>query len=122
MDFIHIRQGEVNTQKWTNITHHINRLKGGKKTGSTRCRKKTIQQQFDNLSRWNTQQTTNHKLYDYQHNKCHYEKSTAIGKEWKKAFPLRSRRQGCTLCTAVQESTETLRAIRWEKEIKGPKI
>ena len=40
-----------------------------------------------------------------------------------KAFPLRSRRrQGCTLCTTVQQSTETLRAIRWEKEIKGPQI
>ena len=40
-----------------------------------------------------------------------------------KACPLRSRRrQGCTLCTVVQQSTETLRAIRWEKEIKGPQI
>ena len=40
-----------------------------------------------------------------------------------KAFPLRSRRrQGHTLCTAVQQNTETLRAIRWEKEIKGPQI
>ena len=40
-----------------------------------------------------------------------------------KAFPLRSRRrQGCTLYTTVQQSTETLRAIRWEKEIKGPQI
>ena len=40
-----------------------------------------------------------------------------------KTFPLRSRRrQGCTLCTTVQQSTETLKAIRWEKEIKGPQI
>ena len=40
-----------------------------------------------------------------------------------KAFPLRSRRRkGCTLCTTVQQSTETLRAIRWEKEIKGQQI
>ena len=39
-----------------------------------------------------------------------------------KAFPLRSRRQGCTLCTTVQQSTETLGAIRWEKEIKGTQI
>ena len=40
-----------------------------------------------------------------------------------KAFPLRSRRrQGYTLCTAVQQSTETLRVIRWGKEIKGPQI
>ena len=40
-----------------------------------------------------------------------------------KAFPLRSRRRkGCTLCTTVQQSTETLRTIRWEKEIKGPQI
>ena len=40
-----------------------------------------------------------------------------------KAFPLRSRRrQGHTLCTAVQQNTETLRAIRWEKEIKGSQI
>ena len=40
-----------------------------------------------------------------------------------KTFPLRSRRrQGCTLCTTVQQSTETLGAIRWEKEIKGPQI
>ena len=45
--------------------------------------KKNIRQQFDNLSRWNTQQTTNNKLYQHQHNKCHYEKSTAMGKEWK---------------------------------------
>ena len=43
--------------------------------------KKNIQQKFDNLSRWNTQQTTNNKLYQHQHNKCHYEKSTAMGKE-----------------------------------------
>ena len=39
-----------------------------------------------------------------------------------KAFPLRSRWQGCTLCTIVQQSTETLRAIRWEKEIKSPQV
>ena len=45
--------------------------------------KKTIWQKFDNPSRWNTQQTTNNKLYQHQHNKCHYEKSTAMGKEWK---------------------------------------
>ena len=38
-------------------------------------------------------------------------------------FALRSRRrQGCTPCTTVQQSTETLTAIRWEKEIKGPQI
>ena len=83
VDFIHIRQGEVNIQKLINMTHYIDRLKEEKKTGSTRCRKKTIQQQFDNLSRWNTQQTTINKLYQHQHNKCHYEKSTAMGKEWK---------------------------------------
>ena len=34
-----------------------------------------------------------------------------------KAFP-----QGCTLCTILQQSTETLRAIRWENEIKGLQI
>ena len=34
-----------------------------------------------------------------------------------KAFP-----QGRTLCTTLQQSTEILRAIRWEKEIKGPQI
>ena len=45
--------------------------------------KKTIRHKFDNLSRWNTQQTTNNKLYQHQHNKCHYEKSTAMGKERK---------------------------------------
>ena len=45
--------------------------------------KKTIRQQFDNLPRWDTQQTTNNKLYQHQHNKRHYEKSTAMGKEWK---------------------------------------
>ena len=33
------------------------------------------------------------------------------------AFP-----QGCTLCTILQQSTETLRAIRWENEIKGLQI
>ena len=45
--------------------------------------KKNIRQKFDNLSRWNTQQATNNKPYQHQHNKCHYEKSTAMGKEWK---------------------------------------
>ena len=40
-----------------------------------------------------------------------------------KAFPLRSRRrQGRTPCTTIQQSTETLTAIRWEKEFKGPQI
>ena len=39
-----------------------------------------------------------------------------------RSFPLRSRRPGCTPCTTVQQSTETLRAIRWEKEIKGQQI
>ena len=40
-----------------------------------------------------------------------------------KAFPLKlRRRQGCTLCTKVQQSTQTLTAIRWEKEIKSPQI
>ena len=40
-----------------------------------------------------------------------------------KAFPPRlRRRQECTLCTTVQQSTETLRASRWEQEIKGPQI
>ena len=34
-----------------------------------------------------------------------------------KAFP-----QGRTLCTTLQQSTETLRAITSEKEIKGPQI
>ena len=37
-------------------------------------------------------------------------------------FPLRPRRQGCTPCTRVQQSTETLTAIRWEKDIKGQQI
>ena len=45
--------------------------------------KKTIRQKFDNLSRWNTQQTTNNTLYQHQHNKCHYEKRTTMGKERK---------------------------------------
>ena len=40
MDFIPIRQGEVNIQKSINMTQYINRLKGGKKTGSSCCRKK----------------------------------------------------------------------------------
>ena len=31
VDFIHIRQGEVNTQKSINMTHHTDRLKGEKK-------------------------------------------------------------------------------------------
>ena len=44
MDFIHIRQGEVNIQKLINMTHYIDRLKEEKKTGSTRYRKKP----FDN--------------------------------------------------------------------------
>ena len=80
MDFIHIRQGEVNIQKSINMTHYINRLKG-KKNRIILMQEKNIPQHFDNLSRWNTQQTTNNKLYQYQHNKCHYEKSTAMEKE-----------------------------------------
>ena len=80
MDFIHIRQGEVNIQKSINMTHYINRLKG-KKNGIISMQEKTIRQKFDKLSRWNTQQTTNNTLYQHQHNKCHYEKSTAMGKE-----------------------------------------
>ena len=40
-----------------------------------------------------------------------------------KAFPLKlRRRQGRTLCTKVQQSTQTLTAIRWEKEFKGAQI
>ena len=67
-------------QKSINMTHYINRLKGKKKQDHLDAGK-TIRQKFDNLSRWNTQQTTNNKLYQHQHNKCHYEKSTAMGKE-----------------------------------------
>ena len=38
--------------------------------------------QFDkNLTTF--QQITNNKLYQDQHKKYHYEKSTAMGKEWK---------------------------------------
>ena len=80
MEFIHIRQGEVNIQKSINMTHYFNRFKG-KKIQDQLDAEKNIQQKFDNLSRWNTQQATNNKLYQHQHNKCHYEKSTAMGKE-----------------------------------------
>ena len=55
MDFIHIRQGEVNIQKSINMTHYINRLKGKKKNRIISMKEKTIRQNFDNLSRWNTQ-------------------------------------------------------------------
>ena len=79
VDFIPIRQGEVNIQKSINMTQYINR----KKNRIILLQKKTIWQKFDNLSRWNTQQTTNNKLYQHQHKKCHYEKSTAMGIEWK---------------------------------------
>ena len=67
-------------QKSINMTPYINRLKGKKKQDHLDAGK-TIRQNFDNLSRWNTQQTTNNKLYQHQHNKCHYEKSTTMGKE-----------------------------------------
>ena len=62
------------------MTQYINRLKE-KKNRIISMQKKTIRQKFDNLTRWNTQQTTNNKLYQHQHKKCHYEKSTAMGKE-----------------------------------------
>ena len=80
MDFIHVGQGEVNIQKSINMTHYINRLKGEKNQDHLDT-EKNIRQKFDNLSRWNTQQTTDNKLYQHQHNKRHYEKSTAMGKE-----------------------------------------
>ena len=60
------------------MTQYINRLKGKRKQDHLDA-EKTIRQKFD-ISRWNTQQTTNNKLYQHQHNKCHYEKSTAMGK------------------------------------------
>ena len=81
MDFIHIRQGEVNIQKSINMKHYLNRLMEKKQDHLDAG--KTIQQKFDNLSRWNTQQTTNNTLYQHQHNKCHYEKRTTMGKERK---------------------------------------
>ena len=44
-----------------------------------------------------------------------------MGKEWK--LFLWGQEEGKDAhCTTVQQSTETLRAIRWEKEIKGPQI
>ena len=82
--------------------------------------KKTIRQKFDNLSRWNTQQATNNKLYQHQHNKCHYEKSTAMGKEWK-TFSSEVKKKA-RMHTLHYSSTETLTEIIWEKEIKGQQI
>ena len=61
------------------MRQYINRLKGKRKQDHLDA-EKTIRQKFD-ISRWNTQQTTNNKLYQHQHNKCHYEKSTATQKE-----------------------------------------
>ena len=57
------------------MTQYINRILG-EKNRITSMQKK----QFDkNLTTF--QQTTNNKLYQDQHKKCHYEKSTAMGKE-----------------------------------------
>ena len=44
MDFIHIRQGEVNIQKLINMTHYIDRLKEEKKNRINSMQKKP----FDN--------------------------------------------------------------------------
>ena len=44
MDFIHVRQGEVNIQKSINMTHYIQRLKGKKNRIISMQEKKT----FDN--------------------------------------------------------------------------
>ena len=50
VDFIPIRQGEVNIQKSINMTQYINRLKGGKKTGSSCCRKKPFDKNLTNVA------------------------------------------------------------------------
>ena len=104
------------------MTHYINRFKGKKNTGSSRCRKKPFDK---NLTTF--QDGTLNKLQT-----IHYTNINIINAIMKRAqqwgkneryFPLRSRRRpGCTPCTTVQQSTETLRAIRWQKEIKGQQI
>ena len=62
MEFIHIRQGEVNIQKSINMTHYINRFKGKKNTGSSRCRKKTFDKNLTTFQdgTLNKLQTINH--------------------------------------------------------------
>ena len=79
MDFIHIRQGKVNIQKSINMRQYINRLKGKRKQDHLDA-EKTIRQKFDNLSRWNTQQTTNNKLYQHQHNNAIMKRAQQWGK------------------------------------------
>ena len=60
------------------MTHYITDLREKKIQDHLDAEKKPFDK---NLTRWNTQQTTNNKLYQHQHNKCQYEKSTAMGKE-----------------------------------------
>ena len=80
MDFIYIRQGDVNIQKSINMTHYINRFKGGKNPGSIRCRKKPLDKNLTTFQdgTLNKLQTINLPTSTY---KCHYEKSIAMGKE-----------------------------------------
>ena len=121
-DFIPIRQGEVNIKKSINMTHYIQRLKGKKNRIISMQEKKNIRQQFDNLSRWNTQQTTNNKLYQHQHNKCHYEKSTAMGKEWK--LFLWGQEEGKDAHAALQfnKALKPLEQLDEKRKSKVPKL
>ena len=84
--------------------------------------KKTSRQKFDNLSRWNTQQATNNKLYQHQHNKCHYEKSTAMGKEWK--LFLWGQEEGKDAHSALQfnKALKPLEQLDEKKNSKVPKL
>ena len=84
--------------------------------------KKNIRQKFDNLSRWNTQQTTNNTLYQHQHNKCHYEKSTTMGKEWK--LFLWGQEEGQDAHSALQfnKALKPLEQFDEKKKSKVPKL
>ena len=122
MEFTHIRQGEVNIQKSINMTHYINRFKGKKNTGSSRGRKKPFDKNLTTFQdgTLNKRQTINYTNINIIN--AIMKRAQQWGKN-ERPFPPRSRRrQGCTLCITVQQSTETLRAIRWEKEIKGQQI
>ena len=85
-------------------------------------KEKTIRQNFDNLSRWNTQQTTNHTLYQHQHNKRHYEKNTTMGKEWK--LFLWGQEEGKDAHPALQfnKALKPLQQLDEKKNSKVPKL
>ena len=112
MEFIHIRQGEINIKKSINMTHYINRFKGKKIQDHLHAEKKPFDKnltifQDGTLNKLQTINYTNINIIN-----AIMKRAQQWGKN-ERPFALRSRRrQGCTPCTTVQQSTETLTAIR----------